>query len=132
MERVSKYFHPFPILLVAAAIVSIPSLFSQPQINAYHGVTQNPLDSISGESDPRFDLLRYENLNFSIKDVARMSREDAFRILLEYLHPTEPVEQDLLSEAAQLKNPYDRYDCDQFSFEHRSYLHPAASNGQQF
>ena len=104
MEQVFKNFHPYPILLVAAAIASNPSLFSQPQINAYHGVTQNPLDSISGESDPRFDLLRYEDLNFSIKDVARMSREEAFRILFEYLHPTEPVEQDLLSEAAQLAN----------------------------
>ena len=75
--------------------------FAKPSIESTEGAASSPIDSITGESDPRMEILR---IGYDIEVAAKMSRSQALYILGLVEESGAPISVDLLSEGAYLAN----------------------------
>ena len=75
--------------------------FAKPSIESTEGAASSPIDSITGESDPRMEILR---IGYDIEVAAKLSRSQALYILGLVEESGAPISVDLLSEGAYLAN----------------------------
>ena len=70
--------------------------FAKPSIESTEGAASSPIDSNTGESDPRMEILR---IGYDIEVAAKLSRSQALYILGLVEESGAPISVDLLSEA---------------------------------